>query len=137
MGLCKVAALQTTISGLEKKSKTQPQVFGPFPIIAKVGPVAYKLNLPAHAKLHPVFHVCLLKEHLGPPPTGLGNVPDLDDQGLLAVEPVAILARKMGRKGNRAVVYLLVQWANKPKEEATWELYSDMEAKYPSFNLEA
>ena len=35
------------------------------------------------------------------------------------------------------MVYLLIQCSNKSKEEATWELYSDIEAKYPSFNLEA
>jgi len=122
---------------LRRNQKLSPKYFGPFPIIAKVGPVAYKLSLPAHAKLHPVFHVSLLKEHLGPAPIALGNVPDLDDHGLLAAEPVAILGRKLGKKGNRAVVYLLVQWANKPREEATWELYSEMEAKYPTFNLAA
>jgi len=122
---------------LRRNQKLSPKFFGPFPIIARVGPVAYKLNLPVGAKLHPVFHVSLLKEHLGPALTELGKVPDLDDHGLLTTEPVAIVDRKLGRKGNRAVVYLLVQWANKPREEAIWELYSDMEAKYPSFNLEA
>ena len=56
---------------------------------------------------------------------------------MIAAEPVAILARKLGKKGNKAVVYLLVQWSNKPKEEATWELYTDIESKFPAFNLEA
>ena len=61
----------------------------------------------------------------------------MDELGMIAAEPVAILARKLGKKGNKAVVYLLVQWSNKPKEEATWELYTNIEAKFPSFNLEA
>ena len=96
---------------LRKNQKLSPKFFGPFPVIAKVGPMAYRLELPTHAKIHPVFHVSLLKEHLGATPTELGSVLEMDDQGLYAAEPVAILARKLGKKGNCAVVYLLNQWS--------------------------
>ena len=61
----------------------------------------------------------------------------MDDAGLIATEPVAVLARKLGKKGDKVVIYLLIQWSNKPKEEATWELYSGIEAKYPEFKLDA
>ncbi|KAK2966295.1 hypothetical protein RJ640_018106 [Escallonia rubra] len=36
---------------------------GPFPIVAKVGKVSYRLELPPKLKIHPVFHVSLLKPH--------------------------------------------------------------------------
>ncbi|KAK2993339.1 hypothetical protein RJ640_002708 [Escallonia rubra] len=36
---------------------------GPFPIMAKVGKVSYRLELPPRLKIHPVFHVSLLKPH--------------------------------------------------------------------------
>ena len=67
----------------------------------------------------------------------MGDVPEVDELRLLVAEPVAILARRLGKKGNKGVVYLLIQWSNMLKEEATWELYSDMKAKFPHFNLEA
>jgi len=38
---------------------------------------------------------------------------------LLAIEPVEILARRLHKKGNRAVVELLIQWSNKAREKAT------------------
>ena len=44
--------------------KLLPQFCGPFKILKKVGEVAYKLELLAHSKVHPVFHVSRLRKHL-------------------------------------------------------------------------
>src|SRR3954454_11492024 len=40
--------------------KLQARFIGPYHIIAKVSPVAYKLELPPSLNVHPVFHVSLL-----------------------------------------------------------------------------
>jgi len=106
-------------------------------VIGRVRAVAYRLQLPKNTKIHPVFHVSLLEKHVGATPNMLGVVPDVDELGLLATKPIVVLARKLGKNGNKVVVYLLIQWVNKPKEDATWELYSDIEANFPEFNLEA
>ena len=39
-----------------KFNKLNKHFYGPFRISARVGPVAYKLELPSHAKIHDVFH---------------------------------------------------------------------------------
>ena len=41
-----------------------PRFCGPFEILAKKGPMAYELALPAHVKVHNVFHASLLKKYV-------------------------------------------------------------------------
>lgn len=45
--------------------KLSAKYFGPFQIVARVGEVAYKLRLPDHSKVHPIFHISLSKETCG------------------------------------------------------------------------
>ncbi|KAG8363029.1 hypothetical protein BUALT_BualtUnG0012500 [Buddleja alternifolia] len=43
--------------GLVRKYK------GPYPVVAKVGKISYRLDLPSTLKIHPVFHVSILRPY--------------------------------------------------------------------------
>lgn len=108
--------------------------FGPFKVISRIGVVAYKLELPGDAQVHPVFHVSQLKPFLpcySPVFSELPTVVDLSQGG---IEPEQILDRRMVRKGNRAIVQVLVKWTGVPEEAATWDDYSVAKARFPEAN---
>jgi len=82
--------------------------FGSFPIVAEVGKLAYKLPLPSTARVHPVFHVSQLRKHVGDTPVQ-SCLLEIYLEGLINAEPVPVLDWKLGRKGNDAVVYVLIE----------------------------
>lgn len=60
--------------------KLSRRFVGPFSILEQVNPVTYKLQLPSKYKIHPMFHVSLLKPHHDPVslPTDRGTPSSLD-----------------------------------------------------------
>ncbi|TQE07969.1 hypothetical protein C1H46_006377 [Malus baccata] len=115
--------------------KLLPRYYGPYEIGEKVGNVAYKLNLPQHTKIHPVFHVSQLKKQLGIKVTPQTVLPQVVEDGLVGTTPVAVLARRIYKKGDVAGVQILVQWQEQEESEATWEDFDEFKVKYPSFPL--
>lgn len=59
--LLKLQAYRQQSVERRRSEKLSPRFFGPYEILEKVGPVAYKLKLPEHAKMHSTLHVSLLK----------------------------------------------------------------------------
>ncbi|KAA3484195.1 integrase [Gossypium australe] len=81
-----------------RKGKVSPQFIGPYEIIERIGPVAYRLALaPELDKIHNVFH------------------PDMTYNE----KPIKILARETKELRNKKVALVKVLWQKHGIEEAT------------------
>lgn len=102
---------------LRRNLKLSSKCYGPSKILQKVG--AYKLELPADAPIHPVFHVSMLKKFAKGVSVS-GSLPQVIDDGTVKVAPQATLDRRMIKRGNSAVTQVLADWVNMSPAEATW-----------------
>jgi hypothetical protein len=74
--------------------KLAAKYFGPYPVVARIGAVAYKLKLPADSRVHPVFHVSLLKKAVGSYGEEEPLPAELDGEQDDAYEPDMVLAQR-------------------------------------------
>lgn len=100
------------------------QFFGPYKILAHVGSVAYKLELPSTSTIHPVFHVSQLKR-IVPSDVTLAQLPN----SLTGIQiPEAILQRRLGVDGRLQV---LIKWSGMSSSLATWEDFVALQQSFP------
>ncbi|XP_021719086.1 uncharacterized protein LOC110686805 [Chenopodium quinoa] len=127
---------QNRIKQLADKHRSERQFAVGDWIVKMVGEVAYTLQLPSSARIHPTFHVSLVKKHHGPTPAQ-PTPPDLPnlypDQTTIKV-PIAVLDKRSVKRQNNAVVQWLVQWDQWPIEEATWVDAEKLEKEFPTFD---
>ncbi|KAL5757927.1 hypothetical protein ACOSP7_020538 [Xanthoceras sorbifolium] len=104
-----------------KKEKFSPRFIGPYEILERVGPVAYRLALPLGLeKIHNMFHVSMLRRYRSDPPhrvqtKAIELQPDLTyDESL-----VKILDREVKELRNKRISLVKVLWRNHNVEEAT------------------
>ena len=105
--------------------------FGPFQILERIGPLAYKLQLPDDSRIHPVFHVSQLKPFTPDYSPVFSELPRAPNLTAAPVQPIAILERRMVKKGNNSIVQVKVQWSSLAPESPTWEDYSVLRQRYP------
>ncbi|GJU29316.1 peroxidase 64 [Tanacetum coccineum] len=74
--------------------KLSPRFYGPYRIIRKVGPVAYKLELPPNARIHPVFHVSMLKPAHGSFPSTPAPPLPITKDWEVDLQPSSVLAHR-------------------------------------------
>jgi hypothetical protein len=101
--------------------KLTPRFAGPYTVTQVISSTAYKLNLPAEMRIHPVFHVSLLKlyqaspnEFVRPTPPPAVISPNTEQE---EYEVETILDKRILRKKPQ----YLIKWLGYPLHDATWE----------------
>ena len=115
--------------------KLSPRFCGPFKILKKVGNVAYKLELPATSKVHPVFHVSRLRKRLYNADNVIdsGVLVEYTKPAILTHEPEKILDYHDLRTRHHVRRQVLVKWKDRPDEGSTWENISTLRKRFPNF----
>nr|GEX72508.1 putative reverse transcriptase domain-containing protein [Tanacetum cinerariifolium] len=105
----------------------------PFKVLAKVGKVAYKLELPQElSRVHHTFHVSNLKKCYSDEPLvmSLEGV-HIDDTLRFMEEPVEIIEREIKRLKQSRIPLVKIRWNSRRGPEFTWERKDSFKKKYP------
>ena len=113
--------------------KLNPCYIGPFEIVERIGPVAYRLDLPEEfSRVHNVFHISRLRKYIPDPSHALEALEiELRDDLSYEGQPVQILGREEKELPNKTISLVKALWRNHLVEEATWEREDQMRSQYP------
>jgi hypothetical protein len=118
------------------KGKLAACYIGPFIVLARLGNVAYHLELlPTLVGVHNMFHVSQLKKCAKPPVDVIvDDVTPLDADLSFPEHPVKILDQQDRVMRCRTIRFFMVQWSCHSEQEATWETEDVLRSKYPEFH---
>ncbi|KAJ9537987.1 hypothetical protein OSB04_030720 [Centaurea solstitialis] len=116
-----------------KRGKLGRRFIRPFEIVARVGKVAYRLELPPElSQIHDTFHVSQLRKCLADESAfiPLEDI-EVDERLNYAEKPIAVLERKTKTLRNKAIGIVKVQWEHRKGSEWTWEPEDEMRRNHP------
>ncbi|GMI66048.1 hypothetical protein HRI_000274100 [Hibiscus trionum] len=116
-----------------RKGKLSPRYIGPYEVVERVGPVAYRLRLPQELeKIHDVFHVSMLRKYRSDPSHVMPvEEVELNPDLTYDEEPVKVLDSDSKVLRGKTIELVKVLWKHRGVEEATWERKEDMLKQFP------
>jgi hypothetical protein len=121
------------VKRFQVKGKLAPQFVDPYPIIGRIGPTTYCLQLPESMwDVHNVFHVSQLRKCLKVSESHLAEETVHIQKDLQYREkPVKIHDSAIRKTRNSEVRLCKVQWSKEGEEEASWESEDSLRREYP------
>lgn len=116
-------------------AKLAYKFFSPYTVLEKIGPLAYRMDLPPDSRVHPVFHVSQLKPFTTDYTLVFAELPRVHDLLASLTEPVKILERRMMKHGDAPVVQLKIPWSSSSPDAATWEDYDVLCRRFPTATI--
>ena len=128
-----------TNDNVRGRAKLQNKYLGPFKVLARVGNIAFKIELPTTVKAHPVIHAEALKlyqphnrEGLEPDPVEPLFTTDANGDVVEIFEVADIVASRRAGRTRKATGFkplqYLTKWKHYPLEEAEWTRFDQLSA---------
>ena len=120
-----------------KRGKLSPRFVGPFEVIEKINPVAYRLELPEEmSRVHNVFHVSQMKPWVEE--EGTDRVPlvpareaDISEDLTYEAKPIRIVDKQMRKLRSKMIPQVRIQWDDQAGKQDSWENEDEMRKAYP------
>lgn len=120
--------IELAITRQQTSKKLQSKFLGPFQIKEVISNVAYQLDLPVTMRIHPIFHVSLLKPYRDPGEVDYREKATdqapiiINDEEEFEIEKI-LDHRWNGKKRKKEY---LIKWKGYHDHDATWEIEANM-----------